>query len=477
MANIDHQSVVGSNDSGIILRPNVRNQGHLEHISSPFTPTKLAWGQEGRCTIPFQEPGGTHGVIDDLYMTFRIGLDTAGATLTQLVAINVFACIESISIENEGTKLFEIAGRGAVAAVMAEESLAMAQHLSNECFVDHWSWYPSATNTSFLMTGDATHEPTLLNVCLPLNRLTNGMFKNFRCSRLTGITVVVKLVGQPGNSANIKETLLFVRNGAGTAAATQDPALTWCMQGLALRAEKTVYESDVHLQPLSNPVRYLSHGYSVIPIAVDLSLATAQTIQLSLGHNFGAFENLQRLLIWWSDLGQTTAAPQVYNGADGRMVRYLQQFWLTDAAVYAAGKSDGLTGYRVFRNNKLILDGTGTDQRMINWARSCHRRHGVQRVSDCHQNVFINSPTTIDLCPCAGHTMPGKSADSHVLSGHKNDKSGEYLVEIYLAAGTGVTGQFGGVLWCALEYQTCIEIENNNQPASEQRPIITRLVN
>ena len=118
MANIDHQSVVGSNDSGIILRPNVRNQGHLEHISSPFTPTKVAWGQEARCTIPFQEPGGTHGVIDDLYMTFRIGLDTAGGTLTQLVAINVFACIESISIENEGTKLFEIAGRGADAAVI-----------------------------------------------------------------------------------------------------------------------------------------------------------------------------------------------------------------------------------------------------------------------------------------------------------------------------------------------------------------------
>ena len=73
--------------------------------------------------------------------------------------------------------------------------------------------------------------------------------------------------------------------------------------------------------------------------------------------------------------------------------------------------------------------------------------------------------------------MPGKSADSHVLSGHKNDNAGEYLIEIYLAAGTGVTGQFGGVLWCALEYQTCIEIENNNQPASEQRPTITRLVN
>ena len=74
MANIDHQSVVGSNDAGVILRPNVRNQGHLEHISAPFAPTKIAWGQEARCTIPFQEPSGTHGVIDDLYMTFRIGL-------------------------------------------------------------------------------------------------------------------------------------------------------------------------------------------------------------------------------------------------------------------------------------------------------------------------------------------------------------------------------------------------------------------
>ena len=102
---------MGSNDSGIILRPNVRNQGHLEHVSAPFAPTKVAWGQEARCTLPFQEPVGTHGVIDDLYLSFRIGLDAAGATLTQVVTTNIFACIESISIENEGTKLFEIAGR------------------------------------------------------------------------------------------------------------------------------------------------------------------------------------------------------------------------------------------------------------------------------------------------------------------------------------------------------------------------------
>ena len=111
-SNLDHQSLVGSNDAGVLLRPNVRNQGHLGHISAPFAPTKVARGQEARCTLPFQEPAGTHGVIDDMYMTFRIGLDTAGGTLTQLVAINIFACIEIISIENEGTQLFEIAGRG-----------------------------------------------------------------------------------------------------------------------------------------------------------------------------------------------------------------------------------------------------------------------------------------------------------------------------------------------------------------------------
>ena len=136
------------------------------------------------------------------------------------------------------------------------------------------------------------------------------MFKNFRCARLSGVTVVIKMVGQPSNSANVKETLLFVRNAAGTAAATRDPALTWCMQGLALRAEKTVFESDVHMQPLSNPARYLSYGYSVIPVPFDLSLATAQTIQISFVHNFGTFENVQRLLLWWSDLGRAPRAPR-----------------------------------------------------------------------------------------------------------------------------------------------------------------------
>ena len=67
---------------------------------------------------------------------------------------------------------------------------------------------------------------------------------------------------------------------------------------MALRAEKTVYESDDHLQPLTNPVRYLSHGYSVVPIVADLSLATAQTIQIRLGHVFSKYENVQRVLVW-----------------------------------------------------------------------------------------------------------------------------------------------------------------------------------
>ena len=98
-------------------------------------------------------------------------------------------------------------------------------------------------------------------------------------------------------------------------------------------------------------MRYLSYGYSVIPVPVDLSLATAQTIQISLGQNFGTFENMQRLSLWWSDLGQSNAGAQTYNAADGRLVRYLQDFWLTHPTTYTAGKSDGVTGYRIFRNN------------------------------------------------------------------------------------------------------------------------------
>ena len=243
-----------------------------------------------------------------------------------------------------------------------------------------------------------------------------------------------------------------------------------------LRAEKTVYEDDTHLQPFTNPVRYLSHGYSVVPIVANLSLATAQTIQIRLGHVFSKFENAQRLLLWWSDLGQSTAGAQTYNAADGRLVRYLQDFWLTTPTVYTAGKTDGITGYRVFRNNKMILDGTGHDQRMMNWARSTHRMHGVSRVSDCHQDIFINAPTSIDLCPSAGHGCPGKTG-SNVLSGISTDQAGEFLVEIYIPAGTGRTGQFGGVMWAALEYQTVVEIDNHGSDAQTIRPTITRLVN
>ena len=159
------------------------------------------------------------------------------------------------------------------------------------------------------------------------------------------------------------------------------------------------------------------------------------------------------------------------------MVTSLQQFWDDTPQTYVAGLSDGLTGHRVYRNNRVVLDGTHYDQRMINWQRVTHRRYGVKRACDLHATVFRRGPTVIDLCPAAGHGMGGREADSHVLGGISTDKAGEYTVELYLAAGQAANSQIGGVLWCALEYQTCIEIENHNQPASEQRPTITKLVN
>ena len=64
-----------------------------------------------------------------------------------------------------------------------------------------------------------------------------------------------------------------------------------------------------------------------------------------------------------------------------------------------------------------------------------------------------------------------------MLGGISTDQAGEFLIEIYLAAGTAVTGQFGGVLWCALEYQTVLEIDNHGSDAQTMRPTITRLVN
>ena len=102
--------------------------------------------------------------------------------------------------------------------------------------------------------------------------------------------------------------------------------------------------------------------------------------------------------------------------------------------------------------------------------------HGVVRVSDCHQTVFVNSPTSIDLCPSAGHGCPGKTG-SNVLSGICTDQAGEFLVEIYIPAGQGRNSQFGGVLWAALEYQTVVEIDNHGTDAQTIRPTITRLVN
>ena len=61
--------------------------------------------------------------------------------------------------------------------------------------------------------------------------------------------------------------------------------------------------------------------------------------------------------------------------------------------------------------------------------------------------------------------------------GARKQHSGEYLVEVYIAAGQAVTGQIGGVMWAALEYQSVVEIDNHGSDAKTIRPTITRLIN
>ena len=94
-------------------------------------------------------------MIDDLYLTFKIGLDTASADLTQVVITNIVSCIKSISIENDGTKLFDITGLRALAAVIAEEAISMTQHMTNEGFVDYWFFHPAGSNAGITLNGDA----------------------------------------------------------------------------------------------------------------------------------------------------------------------------------------------------------------------------------------------------------------------------------------------------------------------------------
>ena len=64
-----------------------------------------------------------------------------------------------------------------------------------------------------------------------------------------------------------------------------------------------------------------------------------------------------------------------------------------------------------------------------------------------------------------------------MLGGITTDQEGEYLVEVYIAAGQAVTGQIGGVMWAALEYQSVVEIDNHGSDAKTIRPTITRLIN
>ena len=217
MSNIDHQSVVGSNDAGVVLRPNVRNQGHLDHISADFVPTAVKLGQEAQCTLSFAEPNGTHGAITDLYLSFNAGYDVAMAEITQFCSTNLLNSIEKLSIENEGTVIFEINGRGLLSAVIKDSVLAQAQHQSDECFVDHWLFHRCNLDTTMVVIFNATHQPVMRDLGIPLNMLTDNMFKKFKCSRLSGITFVLKLISPLANSANLQESRLLARANVGTA--------------------------------------------------------------------------------------------------------------------------------------------------------------------------------------------------------------------------------------------------------------------
>ena len=146
---------------------------------------------------------------------------------------------------------------------------------------------------------------------ISLNLLTEGLFHQMSTKRLQGITMEVTWLPLPTNAVDksVSEIRMFWYTHAGTTLET-DITESLCQSNMRLTLLKTVYEADSHVMPLHHPIRLLTNCYFQIAVATNFITAAAKSVNINLGVLFPQAENIQRMLLFYSD--NTEAAPMLY---------------------------------------------------------------------------------------------------------------------------------------------------------------------
>ena len=195
----------------------------------------------------------------------------------------------------------------------------------------------------------------------------------------------------------------------------------------------------------------------------------ARTVQINLGTQFPTMENIQRMMVFFSD--ETDAAPPQSFASAAQSIRPLTGYaWL---GANNTVPNDHTEGYRLYRNGKIIADGTSYGKRMRLHQRESRRVYGVDQPIPPMGGYTTTIPDSIDLAAACGHDLGGHD----ILGGISNSSQSEYLLVLYFPGSWTLAAPHGDSLHCILQAQKVIEIENHGMPASESKPLITSLVN
>ena len=474
-SNLSHDSLVGSSDSAVIVRPNIRNQGHHDEQISDFVPQMISWGQTARASLRLHDSMGTAATCDDIFITYNVGLQTASAIVTTIIGNNIaLTPIQSLRIMSEGSVLWECDGWGVMWAILSQNAQSVTTVQEENIFPTISSWRSGAGHgAEDVLLGSGVGAPHFFDVSISLNDLTEGFFRDFNIARLNEITVEILFRPMPSNTANLKEISCYFGNAAGTTVET-DVTSDFAFTNLQMRMSKTIWEAGNHLQPLHNPVRSLIHQWQLIEVPFDATSATVRVVSISLGTQYSKKENIQRIMCWTNGHGDMDGGAQLFS-THGYMQPIASHMFDIDRVNCYHGNH--VSGWRIYRHNKLVQDCTTVPRMNRANDRLMKRRYGATgpctNVTDLQ--TYLSKPTSIDMCSSSGHEH--SDMRTHVLSGVSNEAPNEWRIDIHFPANKTRADQYPATLFCLLEFQTVLEINNNGQPASVAKPVITKLVN
>ena len=187
---------------------------------------------------------------------------------------------------------------------------------------------------------------------------------------------------------------------------------------------KTIYEADTHIQPLHHPIRLLTSCYFQVAVPFDFTTAAARSVNINLGVSFPRAENIQRILIFYSD--NVDADGAMLYAHTGQAIQPISNGWTTVSTGVPSGDTEG---YRLFRNGKCVADGTSWTKRVRLGQRMARRLRGEPQPIP-EKSIYLEyAANEIDLAPASGHDLDG----APVLGGISNTAQNEWVLTLYFS--------------------------------------------